>query len=225
MEMFNGRPGDVRNFIHKRIIGAVTGFAGSVLSGGNPLIGAARGFVGGGGGGPAPSPVRGTQIITRVAQAGTLGCNPGFFRDPSGNCVPLFQPRTGGIRGLVEEMVPFGATGRTGFGEAVLGQFGAALEPGFRDTQVAVCPRGTVLGMDGFCYNKRDIKNSERKWPAGRKPLLTGGEMRCISIAASAAKKLQRKEKQLQSMGMLKKPSTSRRRALPSGHHAHVSHD
>jgi len=225
MEMFNGRPGDRRNFVHKKLFGAVKGAVGGLLSGGNPITGAIGGFFGGGG--PAPSPFPGKQIISMAARpfAGTQGCPPGFFRDANGQCQPLFQPPQPGIVPLGQRLIPGGATGRTEFGEAVLGQFGAALEPGFRDTQVAVCPRGTVLGMDGFCYNKRDIKNSERKWPAGRKPLLTGGEMRCISIAASAAKKLQRKEKQLQSMGMLKKPSTSRRRALPSGHHAHVSHD
>jgi len=42
------RPNDQRAFVHKRILGAVGGFAGAVLSGGNPILGAARGFTGGG---------------------------------------------------------------------------------------------------------------------------------------------------------------------------------
>jgi len=88
-----------------------------------------------------------------------------------------------------------------------------------------ICPRGSVLGKDGLCYNKRDIPNSQREWPRGRRPLLTGGEMRCISVAASAAKKLQRKQKQLMAMGLLKRPASRRAARLAPGHHAHVSHD
>jgi len=222
MDIHNGRPGDVRNFVHRRIIGAVTGGIRGLISGG-PL-GALGGAVGGfTGGGSRAQPV-GTLPIPFTLPS-PAGCPPGFTRDSAGRCVPLRQPAEPGIRAFGARLFPGGDPGRTEFGEAVLGQFGAALEPGFRDTSTAVCPRGTVLGMDGLCYNKRDIKNSERKWPRGRKPLLTGGDMRCISIAASAAKRLQRKQKQLISMGMLPKPSTSRRRALPSGHHAHLEHD
>ena len=214
MDIHNGRPGDVRNFIHKRIIGAV----GGLLSGG-PL-GAVGGFLSGG---AKPSVVPQTTLFP--GSRGFAACRPGFFMNPEGQCVPLIQPSDPGILGAVRRALPFGDPGTTVFGEAVMGRFGAALEPGGREAVTLVCPKGTILGIDDLCYNKRDLKNSERKWPRGRKPLLTGGEMRCISIAAGAAKRLERKQKQLQSMGMLKKPSTSRRRALPSGHHAHLSHD
>jgi len=229
MDMHNGRPGDVRNFVHKRIIGAIGGGIGSIFSGGNPLAGAISGFVGGGGrGAPVPTVIPQTTIFPgsgRGFSPFAQPCATGFAKNSSGQCVPLRQPRKGGILEDIRAFLPGGQTGRTEFGEAVMGQFGAALEPGFRDSSTAVCPRGTVLGIDRLCYNKGDLKNKERAWPRGRKPLLTGGEMRCISIAAGAAKRLERKQKQLQSMGMLKKPSTSRRRALPSGHHAHVTHD
>ncbi len=221
MEIHNGRPGDVRNFVHKRIIGAVSGFVG-----GGPLGGIA-GFFGGGGRRAAPvaSDVIPRTTIVPGSRAFAKPCATGFFLSPNGECVPLVgTPRSGAIA-AAQRLFPFGQTGVTEFGEAVMGQFGAALEPGFRESSTAVCPRGTVLAVDGLCYNKRDIKNSERKWPMGRKPLLTGGEMRCISIAAGAAKRLQRKQKQLIKMGMLPKPASSRRRALPSGHHVHVEHD
>jgi len=60
----------------------------------------------------------------------------------------------------------------------------------------------------------------------GTRPLLTGGEMRCIRIASRAAGRLKTKTKQLQKMGMLEKPRrASVRRALAPGHHAHVAHD
>jgi len=218
MDMHNGRPGDVRNFVHKRIFGAAKGAIGSIFSGGNPITGAIGGFAGAGGSrAPVPSVFPQTTIFP-----GSTGfakpCATGFFLDTNGQCVPLTTRPTRGLRGFAERTLPGGATGFQEFGQAVMGQFGAALEPGFRESSTAVCPPGTVLGMDRLCYNKGDIKNKERAWPRGRKPLLTGGEMRCISIAAGAAKRLERKTKQLQSLGMLKKPSTSRRRALPSGH-------
>lgn len=220
----NGRPGDSRNFVHKRLIGAVGGF----LTGG-PL-GAVGGFLGGGGDGqqqqqqPARqlpfAPTTGGGFISPVP--GGAACPPGF-KFVNNQCVQDVP----GFRGIVQRAIPGGQTGVTVFGQAVLGQFGAALEPA--DITGAFvrlrCPRGTVLGMDDLCYNKGDIKNSERKWPRGRRPLLTGGEMRCIGIAAAAASKLERKQKQLQKLGLLKKPS---RRAAPKalpGHHMHSAHD
>lgn len=207
MNSLLGKPGDRRNFVHKRIFGAIKGF----VSGG-PL-GAVGGFVGGGG-------VPATAELLVPA-----GCPPGFWRHPNGECLPLKGRELPGPVAGLQRFIPGGATGMTEFGDAVLGQYGAALEPGIRSMDTRVCPRGTVLGLDGLCYNRRDLRNSERMWPRGRRPLLTGGDMRCISIAAAAAKKLQKKQKQLQAMGMLKKPSPRRARALAPGHHQHVEHD
>jgi len=216
MDMHNGRPGDVRNFVHKRIFGAIGGGISGLLGGGplGALGGAIRGFTGGGRA-PAVPVIPQTTIVPGSRGFAPQRCPPGFFTDTRGQCVPLRTPVGEGFLDPVRAFLPGGQTGRVEFGAAVMGQFGAALEPGFRDSSTAVCPRGTVLGVDNLCYNRRDLKNSERKWPMGRKPLLTGGEMRCISIAAGAAKRLERKTKQLQSLGMLKKPSASRRRALP----------
>jgi len=222
------RPNDSRGFLHKRIFGGIKGGIIGLLGGG-PL-GALGGVLKGV-----------TQVQTRTA-----GCPPGFTATSQG-CVETNPPRiqpVPGIRGFFERVVPGGRTGfqvepamvapsaaaslavQTDFGEAVIGRYGAAIEPASRSQDIRVCPRGTVLGADGLCYNRRDISNKERFWPRGRRPLLTGGEMRCISVAASAAKKLQTKQKQLEALGMLKKPA---RRAAPKllgpGHHAHVAHD
>lgn len=240
------RPGppNERGFVHKRLFGAVKGGLGALVSGGNPLTGALGGFVRGGGRKQArvSQPQRAIARIQPAAQTIPVasGCPPGFFLQ-NGQCV---QRRTAapvvpvpGIRGAAQRFLPGGATGfqvplpaatapqaePVEFGEAVMGQFGAALEPAVRMTDVRVCPRGTVLGMDGLCYNRRDIKNSERFWPRGRRPLLTGGEMRCITIAASAAKKLKTKQKQLETLGLLKKPAPRRR--LPAGHSAKLEHE
>jgi len=105
-----------------------------------------------------------------------------------------------------------------GVGEAVMGRFGAALEPGSKIIDRAICLRGMVLGNDGLCYNKTGFRNSDRMWPRGRRPLLTGGEMRAIGIASSAAKRVERTKKRLESMGMLRKAAP--RRALPRHQHA-----
>lgn len=205
MDVFNGRPGDRRNFVHKRIIGAIKGFAT-----GGPL-GAIAGAVSGGGGGGGRSLVP--------------SCGEGFYRDTNGNCQPLLGTPREGFIAEVQRFLPSGFTGRQEVGAAVMGQYGAALEPGIRPTNTRVCPPKTVLGSDGLCYNRRDIRNKERMWPKGRAPLLTGGEMRCISIASRAANKLQRKQKQLIELGMLKGPPVRRQKKLAAGHHAHVAHD
>jgi len=91
-------------------------------------------------------------------------------------------------------------------GAAVMGRYGAALQPGSKIIDRAVCLRGMVLGNDGLCYNRTQIKNSEREWPRGRRPLLTGGDMRAISIASRAASRLTRTAVRLHEIGLIKKP-------------------
>ena len=106
-------------------------------------------------------------------------------------------------------------------GVPILGQHGAGMVAGSRIVDVATCNKGMVLGDDGICYNKRQISNKERMWPAGRRPLLTGGDMRAISIASRAGTRLEGATKRLQKLGMMKKPT---RRALPTGHVARLEH-
>ncbi len=105
-----------------------------------------------------------------------------------------------------------------GVGEAVMGRYGVALEPGSMIIDRAVCLKGMTLGDDGLCYNKGAITNKQRQWPRGRRPLLTGGDMRAIGIAARAGSKLDRTTKRLRALGMMK--------ALPKGRgtraHAHA---
>jgi len=97
-------------------------------------------------------------------------------------------------------------------GDAVMGRYGAALWPGSKIIDRAVCLRGMVLGDDEKCYNRSQIKNSERMWPRGRRPLLTGGDMRAISIASRAANKLTRTAVRLHEIGLIKKPIASKPR-------------
>lgn len=91
-----------------------------------------------------------------------------------------------------------------------MGRYGAAMQPGSMMIDRAVCGRKMHLADDGLCYSKSTISNKQRMWPRGRRPLLSGGDMRAIGIAAGAAKRLERTTKRLQSMGMMKKPSGRR---------------
>lgn len=221
---FSAAPNDVRFFVHKRIGRAVRGF---VTSGFNPAAGIAA-FA-------APSPqiappvrrapprtltARPTQAsaaqkeLGRSIKATSAAIRPSTLA-AGGPCIFPFRPDpvTGRCRlflgdrpGPDDEPLPIGAG--TPVGDAVMGRFGAALSPGSRIIDRAVCLRGMVLATDGLCYNRKQIKNSDRMWPRGRRPLLTGGDMRAISIASRAASRLTRTAVRLQEIGLIKKPVT-----------------
>lgn len=125
---------------------------------------------------------------------GAGDCPAGTVPDPRGFCVSPISPLGAATLG----------------GEAVMGQHGAAVVPGSMIIDRAVCGRGMQLGDDGLCYNKSQISNKERMWPAGRKPLLTGGDMRAIGTAARAGRRLEGATKRLQRLGLMKKPAPRR---------------
>lgn len=156
---------------------------------------------------------------TRTSLTAGGRCGFGFVRDQFGNCV-----RRGS-----ELLDPFGLFGGPAVptpgapvGDAIMGRYGAALAPGSRIIDRAVCLRGMQLGDDGLCYNKGQIRNNQRMWPAGRKPLLTGGDMRAISTAARAGRRLELASKRLQKIGLMKKPPPRRKFISgPTEHHHH----
>lgn len=221
-------PHDVRHFVHKRIIRGVTGFVSSGL---NPVAGLGS-FL-------APAPARnvqprsqtarpsvrsaaGRQLATNVkfggigtslsrrrisAPASVSGPCPGLTSvvGPDGTCIDLLALPPGGRPALTPQM------GAAPVGNATMGRFGAALVPGSRIIDRAVCLRGMVLGNDGLCYNSKGFRNSDRMWPRGRRPLLTGGDMRAISIASRAATRLTNTAVRLQKIGLIKKPVVRKR--------------
>ena len=126
-------------------------------------------------------------------------CEPPLIMSPQGNCIAPTSPRGAELF----------------MGEATMGRYGAAEIPGSMIVDRAVCRAGTQLGDDGLCYAKGVITNKQRMWPAGRKPLLTGGDMGAIGIAARAGSKLDRTTKRLRAMGMMK-PLPARR--TPAAH-------
>lgn len=182
-------PGSERAFVHKRIFGAAKGF----LSGG--VVGAASGFATGGSSGssvPTRSTVPGGPSRDFTDLTGGAGpCRTGLIRNQSGRCVAP----SGGLGGIIRRAVPGGSEGLEMSGV-----------PGTRTIVRRVCPRGSVLGIDGNCHNKRAIRNADRWWPAPRKPLMTGGDLNAIATAARAARRLETAKKRLEKMGMIKKP-------------------
>ena len=158
-------------------------------------------------GGPAP--------FEPVSFAPGTPCTSPAVRDPdTGLCV---TPKPG-VRGAIERLLPGGSTGfeptpRAPVGNAVMGRYGAALEPGVQMIQRSVCLPGMQLGNDGLCYNKGAITNKQRQWPRGRAPLLTGGDMAAISRAARAGAKLDRTTKRLRILGMMKRLPAPRKAA------------
>jgi len=222
------RPTDERGFLHKSLLGK---FVGGVVKRAVPVIGiaetaftTAQGLVRGGRRRafvPRTLLPRGiTPISQGEKQAGAKakGLIPGDIlervpcRDPAlvrasdGHCVAPgsghHQSHFG--RGEGGAVVPVG--------DAVMGRYGAALTPGSMIIDRAVCLRGMQLADDGLCYNKSQISNKQRMWPAGRKPLLSGGDMRAISIAARAGRRLEGATKRLQRLGMMKKATRPPRR-------------
>jgi len=183
----------------------------------------------GGDGEPAFQRFTGPILNKRIGAAGvTIGepCAPGTVRTTVFGrevCVAPCSP-VGRTAGLCSEGGGGGGGGRAPgpVGDAVMGQYGAALEPGVMQIERSVCLSGMQLAKDGLCYNKGAITNSQRMWPRGRRPLLTGGDMRAISTASRAASKLERTTKRLQSMGMMKKAAARRHPALKIPVHQHT---
>lgn len=147
--------------------------------------------------------------------------DPAIDLPPSAACNP---PLVRGANGLcIDPTSPVGTDPRTGVpGQAVMGQFGAGMAPTADMVRRRDCIPGMVLGKDGLCYNKSQISNSQRWWPKGRRPLLTGGDMRAIGIAAAAAKKLTGATKRLRTIGLIKSPVRRRITSGPTEHHHHA---
>ncbi len=244
----DGRPGEQRGFVHKSKFGKFIGGAVSTFVPAVGIAKQAIGFGQQVFGKQKARPVAPRTLTARPSQAGAQGkefgkqlkfadlpaFQPQFIFGPRGQGLPPRLPvggggggRRGGPCDFPMEIAPDGSCreptvdrfGRPlGVGEAVMGRYGAALEPGSMMIDRAICLRGMQLGDDGLCYNKSQITNKQRMWPAGRKPLLSGGDMRAIGIAARAGRRLEGATKRLQRLGMMKKPAS--RRALPA--HAHA---
>lgn len=220
-------PNERRGFVHRRLAGAARNF---VTSGFNPTA-AAGGFfnpVGGGGGGVdaqspqginrrvggSPNQFTGPAGVQRFGNLAAGGCPPGTRRFPDGHChsraVAIIR-HPGDSQGAApggapfSDAVPMGATG-----QAVMGRYGAGMVPHPEQRVTRTCLPGMVLGNDGICYNKRDIRNADRAHPKGTRPLGTPGEMAALRKAASFGRRMETTVKRMQKVGVLKKPAPRR---------------
>lgn len=205
----NGRPSDSRGFVHKKLIGVagnLLGFVpgGDIIKSGISLVGSALS--------------RGGRVSHQFP--GQFGTGNGFqFRSfddrKNGRCAQQACPPgtkwSSEICACLSPRSPAGRDPRFGFsGEAVMGRFGPAEVPVSRMTETRVCDRGMKLGKDGLCYAK--LTNKERLYPRGRRPLLTGGDMRSISRARSAGIRMANAKSDLVAIGMLKPAPTRKRK-------------
>lgn len=196
--MVNGRPGDQRGFLHKKILRGIATVAGVLpIPGAGVISTVARTLAGGSTSRARRSivaprtPITGTMVLpTRFGGPGP--CPPPLIRSRAGLCVFAGSP--------LGQDPDLGVTG-----EAVNGRFGAAIVPSSIARETRECPAGMALGKDALCYDH--LPNRDRLYPRGRRPLLTGGEMRCITRAAGAARKIKRTEKNLRKLGMLRSPT------------------
>ena len=210
-----GRPSDERRFLHKKILGVIGGVADILpIPGGGFIGGVARRLAGSRAQKEAGIQLKFPLPSTLPFQPPPATTGGGFFgprqETADARCSRL---RRGSIADQAEWQRTCGVA--AGVGAAVMGQYGAALQPGSMMIDRAVCLRGMQLGNDGLCYNKSQITNKQRMWPAGRKPLLSGGDMRAISIAARAGRRMEGATKRLQRLGMMKKASS---RKAPAAH-------
>jgi len=134
---------------------------------------------------------------------------PGFVPTTgSGPCIPPYFRNS--MTGLCElDLVPGPGGGGTGAcrdnGHAHNGRIPPSTlqgsSPFVESVATRHCGKGSVLGDNGLCYDKRTIPNSRRMWPKPTRPLGTSGEMNAVSIAAAFGKRLKGKEKSLKRLG------------------------
>jgi len=63
--------------------------------------------------------------------------------------------------------------------------------------RVRRCRRGSVLGKDGWCHPRRDIRNADREWPKARRPLGTPGDLNAVTKAKAFSTRLVNNQKSL----------------------------
>jgi len=229
-----GTPNEVRFFVHKRLIGAAKSFVTSgfnplaaargfiapvsratrVAQVTQATIPAATrprlGFTACGGGSVIDPRTGACVSVPTVQSPLKIAVKAAFQAVPvvagirAG--ITALRGRPGGV-----EVSTLGGSAMSGGGEAVMGRYGAALVPGSKIIDRADCTfggtvRGMILGDDNLCYNRGQISNKQRAWPRGRRPLLTGGDMRAISIASRAARRLTNTAVRLHEIGLIKKP-------------------
>lgn len=183
------------------LVGGLAKGLSGLVPGGRSIFDAAQSLIGERGRGTNLVSGPGTGAITQFG-----GPCPSGLVKIGNSCVDITAALPGG-RPFVQE-VPATRVERQRDRPSRLG---GGFPPMMIQSMRSDCGPKHILGDDGLCYPKRGFPNGDRMWPRGRQPLLTGGERNAITKASRAAKKIERTTKQLQRLGMIKKPSTQRR--------------
>jgi hypothetical protein len=208
------------NFVHRRLIGAVGG-----LMGGGGITGAVSGFMGGGGNG-ASKPMGGfggqdsrcapgsfyddrlgscrfIASVTAAERAGGIGslmlaANP-LNLSGSPKCIPPFRrnPLTGSCEIFLGDRPGPDTMPTNGMANGHPGLHAGDHNPFTTEVQVRRCLPGHVLGVDNLCHSKRDIRNSDRKYPKPRRPLGTSGDLNAVTKATSFGRRLVANKKRI----------------------------
>lgn len=152
--------------------GAIKGAVGGLLTGGptGALLGAGAGLVGSLGGEAEEEASHGTLGLPNPF-ANPPDCPPPLVRDSDGECRHPGSPADISVGGSMG-------------GVQTKGYFGRAVAPMTMSGVRRRCPKPLVLAVDNLCYRKSELRKGERKWPPGRKPLFTGGDLNAIDRAA-----------------------------------------
>jgi len=195
--------GATANLSFGGLLGGIGRGLAGFIPGGGAITGALDAFRGRSGAGQGP----GTSVAT-------VGCPPGLI-NIGGRCVDITAALPGG-RPFTSDPIISAPAGRMPPSPMGSSRVGGGFAPEMVASTRSDCGPKHLLGWDGLCYPKRGFPNKDRMWPKGRAPLLTGGERNAITTANRAAKKIERTTKQLQRMGMIKKPNPRRRIAAPA---------
>lgn len=82
---------------------------------------------------------------------------------------------------------------------------GAALHAGDHapfivDRRTRLCLKGHVLGTDGVCHKKSDIRNSDREYPKPTRPIGTSGDINAVTKASAFGRRLKTQKKKLKKL-------------------------
>ena len=184
------RVGPVNKSIFGDIIGGVVGAI--------PGVGGILGPLAGGifGSGQTPSSANPpTPGVGFTGPSSRPRCFPPFFLNPrTGQCeLDLVPGPGGGGTGPIRDQ----PNGHGRIPPSTL-QGGA---PMVEQIVRRECGKGSVLGDNGLCYDKRTIPNSRRMWPKPTRPLGSTGEMNAVTRATQFGRRLKSKEKALKKLG------------------------
>lgn len=142
----------------------------------------------------------GKDVIDRVIPSGN-NPTPGLAPNASGDCPGAWSVKVGGRCVNLGDLGPGGPPATTPLQSTPGGLHAGDHLPTVVASARRQCQKGSVLGTDGFCHRKRDIRNSDRAYPKPRRPLGTSGDLNAVTKASRFGRRLKANEKRLKKLG------------------------